>query len=143
MNKVVLYIVLLFLVACSTEPQPLQFGKDACHHCKMTLVDTKFGAEVVTTKGKVFKFDDVNCMVNFLNSGQLQDRDVAHSLVIDFSSPEKLIDTRYAFFLKSENIKSPMGSYIAAFETEQNFYSFKKEMGGIYLVWGELVTQYK
>lgn len=131
------------LLSCSTDPQPLLYGKDACHTCKMTLVDKKFGAEVVTQKGKVYKFDDVNCMINFLNSGYVDDRDIAHRLVINFNSPEKLIPIEHAFFLKSENIKSPMASQVAAFESKEDMDALKKELAGIYLVWGELVTQFK
>jgi copper chaperone NosL len=143
MKKLIAIIPIVILGACSTEPQPLQFGKDACHSCKMTLMDKRFGAEIVTTKGKVYKFDDVNCMVNFLNAGELTDRDVKHSLVVDFANPEKLIETRHAFFLRSENIKSPMASHVAAFETEVDFKANKNELKGIYLVWGELITQFK
>ena len=39
--------------------------KTPAYTCKMTLVDKKFGAEVVTKKGKVYKFDDLNCMIKF------------------------------------------------------------------------------
>ena len=142
--KLILASMLLFLMlACSTEPQPLVYGKDGCYACKMTLVDRKYGAEIVTTKGKVYKFDDVNCMVNYLHTGEIADRDVAHRLVIDFANPEKLIDTNHAFFLKSENLKSPMASQVAAFSTEQDLKKAKAELKGIYLVWGELVTQFK
>jgi len=134
---------LITLLACSTEPQPLLFGKDGCYACKMTLMDKKFGAEVVTKKGKVFKFDDVNCMINYLNSGAVEERDIAHRLVIDFAHPEKLIPVEHAFFLRSDNIKTPMASQVAAFESKEDFDVIKRELNGIYMVWGELVTQFK
>jgi copper chaperone NosL len=143
MRLIIVGILVMMMLACSTEPQPLVYGKDGCHACKMTLMDKKFGAEVVTTKGKVYKFDDVNCMLNFLHSGELGERDIAHRLVIDFANPEKLIDTSHAFFLKSNTIKSPMASQVAAFEREEDMKRVKEELGGIYLVWGELVTQFK
>jgi copper chaperone NosL len=131
------------LLSCSTEPQPLLYGKDGCHACKMTLVDKKFGSEVVTTKGKVYKFDDVNCMINFLNSGYIEERDIAHRLVIDLANPEKLIPVEHAFFLKSDNIKSPMASQVAAFQNKEDLDLAKKDLNGIYLVWGELITEFK
>lgn len=143
--KQLLYIlfIIVFVPACTVEPEAIQFGTDNCHHCKMTMMDTKFGAEVVTTKGKIYKFDDVNCMVNFLNSGALDDRDVSYKLVIDYSQPEKLIAAGEAFFIKSSEIKSPMGSQVAAFETDELKTKYKKEWNGIYLTWGELTTQFK
>lgn len=133
----------LFLASCTVEPEPLQYGQDACHTCKMTLMDRKFGAELVTTKGKVYKFDDVNCMLTFYHSGELEHRDFAYKLVTDFSHPAKLIEAADAFYLKSPAIKSPMASQIAAFQEKASMDEVKKEAKGIYLVWGELVTQFK
>jgi copper chaperone NosL len=131
------------LLSCRVEPEPLQYGEDACHTCKMTLIDKKFGAELVSTKGKVYKFDDVNCMVTFYNSGEIPTQDFAYRLVTDFSQPTKLIEATDAFYLKSPAIKTPMASQIAAFQQKQNMEDIKKEIKGIYLVWGELVTQFK
>ena len=141
--RIVFFALLTALFSCSTEPEPLQYGEDACHTCKMTLMDKKFGAELVSKKGKVFKFDDVNCMLTFYNSGEMPSSDFLHRLVIDFSQPEKLINAADAFYLKSPEIKSPMASQIAAFEQKEKMDEIKKQYKGIYLVWGELVTQFK
>lgn len=134
--------VILFL-SCSSEPEPLRYGKDACHLCKMTLMDKKFGGELVTEKGKVYKFDDVNCMINFLNSGYLKDETVAHKLIVDYQQQEKLISAEQAFYLKSDEIRSPMASEVAAFETEKDMLKYKTRLKAIYLSWGELTTQFK
>ncbi|HRI80568.1 MAG TPA: nitrous oxide reductase, partial [Cyclobacteriaceae bacterium] len=67
--RVIFVVLFLFMAACSTEPEPLQYGKDTCHTCKMTLMDNKFGAEIVTDKGKIYKFDDMSCFLNYYNSG--------------------------------------------------------------------------
>lgn len=129
----------LIITACSQNPEPIQFGKDGCHHCKMTLMDPKFGAEVVTAKGKVHKFDDINCMVNFINSQNLQREDLAHLLVIDLAQPRELIDARGAFFVKSENMNTPMGSGIVAFSTQADCEAFINEKGGNLMNWDEVV----
>ena len=136
-------VLILSLFSCKVEPEPLIYGEDACHHCKMTLMDRKFGAELVTRKGKVYKFDDINCMVQFFHSGGISQDQFAHKLVVDFSQPEKLISAGEAFYLKSAEIKSPMASQIAAFEKEASLNEVKSKWNGIYLVWGELVTQFK
>lgn len=141
--KILLAISLITLLSCSAEPEPLQYGEDACHHCKMTLVDKKFGGELVTRKGKVYKFDDVNCMLHFYNSGEVQPVEFAHTLVVDFSTPAALIEASNAFFLKSANIKSPMASHVAAFQQKKSMDDVKQDLKGIYLVWGEIVTQFK
>lgn len=135
--------IIFFTVACKVEPENIHYGTDGCHHCKMTLMDKRFGAEVVTAKGKVYKFDDVNCMMNYLSSGEVDERDIAFRLVIDYANPETLIDAREAFYLKSPQIKSPMASQVAAFSGKSTMEEFNTEWKGIYLTWGELVTQFK
>jgi copper chaperone NosL len=135
--------IFLFFISCSTEPEPLQYGTDICRFCKMTLMDKKFGAELVTTKGKVYKFDDLNCFLNFYNSGYEPEENFKHKLVVDFSAPAKLIDATNAFYIKSSEIRSPMNGQVAAFETKASMDIFKKQWKGIYLAWGEVVTQYK
>ena len=133
----------LIVASCSTEPETLVFGTDICHFCKMTLMDNKFGAELVTKKGKVYKFDDMNCFLNFYNSGYEDMTEVQHKLVIDYSNPGKLIDAANSFYIKSSEIRSPMNGQVAAFETKASMDTFKKQWKGIFLGWGEVVTQYK
>lgn len=136
-------LMALAMVSCAVEPEPLQFGKDACHTCKMTLMDHKFGAEIVTTKGKIYKFDDVNCMLSFYNSGEVAMESMKDVLIVDFSKTEKLIDARNALYVKAEAIKSPMASKVAAFESNADLLKMNTEWKGIQMSWGELQTQYK
>ncbi len=138
-----LFLVAVFFLSCSSEPEPLRYGKDACHTCKMTLMDKKFGAEIITAKGKVYTFDDANCMVNFINSDHLAEETITHKLIVDYSQPVKLIPAEEAFYLKSDKIRSPMASQVAAFETEQVMLKHKTKLKAVYLNWGELMTQFK
>jgi copper chaperone NosL len=133
----------LSLTSCKIEPEPLQYGKDGCHHCKMTLMDKKFGAEILTTKGKIYKFDDVNCMLNFYNSGEVSGENMKEVLIVDFSNPEKLINARNALYVKSDAIKSPMASNVAAFESNDDLKKMNTDWNGIPMSWGELQTQFK
>lgn len=146
-NKPAVSLILLFSVAsffaCSPKPEPIVYGSDMCYTCKMTIMDKHFGGEVVTRKGKVYKFDDINCMVNFLNSGYLDDREVAFRLVVDYAQPAKLVDATQAFYLKSGEIYTPMASQIAAFEYDSVYSEFKRKWNAIYLTWGELIAQFK
>jgi len=143
MKRLTVICLLVLLLACSSDPEPLVYGTDACHTCKMTLMDKKFGAEIVTQKGRVYKFDDVNCMLSFYNAPENDPEQFKHRLVVDFLQPGKLIPAGDAFFLKSSEIKSPMASQVAAFESEDSMKKMKQEWNGIYMVWGELVTQFK
>ena len=142
-NLILACIASFNFISCSTEPELLAFGTDSCHFCTMTLMDNKFGAELVTKKGKVYKFDDMNCFLSFYNSGYENVEDFQHKLVIDYSNPGKLMDATNGFYLKSEAIHSPMNGQVAAFESKASMDTFKKEWKAIYLAWGEVITQYK
>ncbi|MCW5911863.1 MAG: nitrous oxide reductase accessory protein NosL [Cyclobacteriaceae bacterium] len=131
------------MIGCTAKPEPLVFGRDACYTCKMTLMDRKFGAELVTQKGKVYKFDDLNCMLSFYNSGYEDVSDFKFIQVVDFANPEMLIDAHHAWYLKSDNIRTPMASEVAAFEQEEATRQYKKEWSGILMSWGEVQTQFK
>ena len=47
------------------KQEEINYGVDACAYCKMNIVDPKFGAELITKKGRVYKFDAIECMVNY------------------------------------------------------------------------------
>lgn len=138
------YILLLIgVIACEVKPRAINYGEDACHHCKMKLMDPHFGAEALTRKGKVYIFDDVNCLMNWKDQEKISEEELAEVLVTDYNQPETLIDATTAFYLKSPDFKTPMASGVAAFADYEALKAYKNKNGGIYLAWGELVTQFK
>lgn len=142
MHKIGTILLLCFsLLSCSVNPEPLVLGKDACYTCKMTFIDKKFGAEIVTKKGKVYKFDDLNCMLKFMDSKYESAENIALQLVVDFAQPEKLVNARQAFYSQSEQVKSPMSSHVAAFEKKEDLEGYNKEWSGVILTWEELLKQ--
>lgn len=143
MNKLLIIGFCLVFVACGVKPEPLQYGVDACYTCKMTLMDNKFGAELVTQKGKVYKFDDMNCMLDFYHSKYESSDELAYTLVINYDNPGQFIEARHALYAKSANIRTPMASGVAAFEDEMSYDKYNKDWKGIWLSWGEVQTQFK
>ena len=131
----------LMLLSCTTAPEPLQYGKDACHHCKMTIIDNKFGAEIVTTKGKIYKFDDLNCMAGFIKSGSVPEAGIAHCVVINFTTPGEFIDARSAVYIKAEAIKTPMASASAAFKDRDQADRENVIWHGSVFNWSEWISQ--
>lgn len=142
MKTLTSFILLLSLglISCSREPEPIIYGKDACEHCKMTIMDSKFGAEIVTSKGRIHKFDAIECMVDFLkdNPERINNSKDMH-LAIDVAAPGNLINARNAFFLKDEAFKSPMGGNLAAFNSRQLAENNLQTADGEVLTWEELL----
>lgn len=131
-------IAILFIAilsSCSSGPKPIEFGVDNCDFCKMTISDERYGAEIVTKKGRVYKFDDLYCIKNFLNEEVVKMEDVASKWVIDFSQPTVLITASESHFIENEQLKSPMGSNIASFAHADSAKNFQSYYSGSEIKW--------
>lgn len=111
--------MVLFLAGCTPKPEPIVTGKDLCTSCKMSIADARFAAEVLTKKGKVYKFDDVHCMAAFLQARAVELSAIHQTLVADYNEPQRFIEVGKAEFVIGSAIKSPMGGNAAAFVTAQ------------------------
>ena len=119
MKKLVGFLLVLnLLFSCSIEPSKIEYGKDACHYCKMTIVEETHAAQIVTKKGKPYKYDAIECLLNDFENRE--EKDIALFLVTDYLTPKKLIDAKTATYLISKNIKSPMGANLTAFTQKEN-----------------------
>jgi len=137
------FLTCVAFAGCKTEKEPIQYGKDACAHCKMLTMDPRFGAEIITEKGKIFKFDDINCLISFVNDPLNKSANVAETFVIDYSQPQTLIPAKDAFYVYSDLIKSPMASGVAAFATTESRYEQQQNWQGTELTWTELNSKFK
>ena len=132
-------IIMIACTSCSTGPQPIQFGKDACDFCKMTILDQRFGGEVITKKGKVYKFDDVHCITSFLRSGTTEKTNVAGIFLLDYSAKTKFIPASESFLLQSNDLHSPMGGNTAAFVNQANREQARQQVNGTNLQWNDII----
>ncbi|MCW5517176.1 nitrous oxide reductase accessory protein NosL [Muriicola sp. Z0-33] len=134
-------ILIGLLVSCKVSPQPITYGSDGCHFCSMTIVDRQHAAELVTEKGKVFKFDAVECMLNHLKD--VDNTTIAMFLVNDYDAPGELVDAAEANYLICDEIPSPMGEYLTAFGTKEGVEKAFKENGGETFTWPELKLRFE
>ena len=140
-QTIILLTLALVIIGCGSGPQPIDYGQDGCHFCKMTIVDKVHAAEVVTHKGKIYKFDATECMLNFMN--EFDTSQIKLYLSNDYTKPESLIDATQATFLISENIPSPMGAFLSAFENASDAQSTQAKKGGELYTWEELKTKFQ
>lgn len=132
-------LMLFGLQSCSSGPEPIRFGKDACHFCKMIISDQRFGAELITDKHKIYKFDDTHCIVSFLKAGELKQTQITDIYLVDYSQQGQLVKASESFLLQSDDLRSPMGGNVAAFTAEDSLLKFKQELNGTSVSWNELV----
>jgi len=125
------------LQGCSSGPQPIQYGQDNCGYCKMTFTDRRFGGEISTKKGKVFKFDDIHCLLESLKSGVPAPQDIGSIYLIDFEKGG-WINAEDAMLLQSAAFHSPMSGNIAAFASEEALHRSRQQNNGELKTWKEL-----
>ena len=140
-SRVAFCLALSLLSSCQVKVEDIRFGEDQCHFCKMVISDPKFGSELVTEKGKVYKFDAAECMVSYLKNASDIQQEYAFVTAVAYDTPHELHDVNELIFLISPEIPSPMGAFLSAYESEEVAYDKQKENGGSLYNWKEVLTQ--
>jgi copper chaperone NosL len=131
----------MILQSCSNSPEPLKLGTDNCYFCKMTISDARFGAEILTKKGKVYKFDDVHCILSYLKTNEIPAENIQEIYLTDFSGNHQLLSTKKILLLKSEALHSPMAGNVAAFDNTDSLKIIQQKFAGETVSWDALRAQ--
>lgn len=104
----------LFLISCQgsqlDRPPEIRYGEDACDECHMLINEARFASTIVTSQAQTRRFDDIGCMLIYLNKHQ---EDVVYFWVTDFNS-QKWHPAEDVVFVESDSIQTPMGFGIIA-----------------------------
>ncbi len=131
--------LLIFSCSCNTAPQPIKIGIDDCSFCKMIISDNRFGGEIITKKGKTYKFDDMHCLLSFKKSNTLNGEEIHHIYFVKFDSAHDLMEASKAYLFKSDELHTPMAGNIAAFSNEQSLNTTAQKFKGTAISWNDLV----
>lgn len=125
LNKSLILIapVLFMLGSCGKQLPEFYFGKENCEYCKMKMMDNKFGIAIQKDKGRVYKFDDLTCLKNYINTEKPM---IIKTYVVLYDKPGEVMEAGNSVYGKHERIKSPMNSGVAFFSS---IASFKKLFG--------------
>ncbi|HVW60553.1 MAG TPA: hypothetical protein VHC48_10970 [Puia sp.] len=134
----VFLLTTLIFTGCSTGPTPIQYGQDACDFCKMGFSDRRFGFELATTKGKLYKFDDFHCLKEYIKTLPDDKKDIASIYCIDFSGDGRMGLAEDSYFLQSPGFHSPMDGDIAAFLHRDSADKYQKQFQAKPITWKEL-----
>lgn len=138
-RKLLTFLLALSMTAgCSaqaTKPVEINENVDSCDICHMGIRDASLAAEVLID-GKPMKFDDIGCMVIYLQ----QHKNIDAAFVHAYDSKE-WIDFQKSYFVHDSSIESPMGYGIAAFLTKQAAEKFANKHGGQVFSADELLKQ--
>lgn len=135
-------LILMLGAGCSRAPQAIAYGTDPCEFCAMTISDDRYAAAVVTSKGRTYKFDSVECMVQAMMEGEeLAGVQIDAQYATSYPTRGELVGADGVFYLVSHNLPSPMGAGITAFANRDDAARMQKEKGGDVLDWPQ-VEQY-
>ncbi|MEC1718175.1 nitrous oxide reductase accessory protein NosL [Schinkia azotoformans] len=132
-----LFLLVLLLASCgqvgTIMPEAIDEEVDICEACTMMVQDNQYSAQIVTTNGKVFKFDDIGCMAMYINDnlpvGQLYAR--------DFYSHEWM-EVEQAYFVFTKDVETPMNYGFLAFSSKTNVEKFLAESSGQEMMWNQV-----
>lgn len=133
------FLLALLVAACGvTGPVPLAWNEATCTHCHMTLADQRFGAEIITTRGRALPFDDAGCAAKHLVTGETPANEVSSVWVIDYTRPDSLLAADSAVYVRSADFHTPMGSGVVAAPDSAAARQLATEHQGTVLTWREV-----
>ena len=131
-------LAFIFISSCSPKPEDIRYGEDACSFCQMGIVDKKFGCELVTDKSKIYKFDAVECLVNFINQEGFSSENMPYLLINTLDKPGQLLPVDQCLFIHSRKMPSPMGMFLNPVHNHDMAKEISKRNDGEILTWDEL-----
>lgn len=135
---ILFFIVVTIFVSCSKEPVPIRFNEDECAYCQMIISDQRYGTELITTKGKIYKYDSIECLAAYIIEEKKGAKNLQSIWTIDFKYPEKFIDATKAWYLQSDLLKSPMGLNLSSFTDKNAAENVKNVYPGELIRWDEV-----
>jgi len=103
----------------------------------MKIVDHTAGAEIITAKGKVYKFDDLVCLQTFINTESAIATQVKEVYLTDFMGSHQLVKAEDCILYKSEKLRTPMNGKIVALSKSDSLNQLLQEWGGEKINWSD------
>ncbi len=128
------------IISCSNyKVVPIKLNADNCDYCGMSIADGKFGAEIITAKGRPYKFDDIMCMVKYCKENETTK--IGAYYVHDFRKDNVLIPAKTTYFLSGNEIQSPMRGGIAAFSNQNESKELESKWHAKPVSWNEIISK--
>lgn len=129
------------VIACSSGPQPIAYGRDECVWCHMLISDQRYGAELVNAHGKALMFDSIECLVSYYESlGADRDAQARSLWVTDYVRPGTLISAGAAHFVHVEGPASPMGRGIFALASVEDAGRVEGRTSDAPMAWDDVLA---
>jgi nitrous oxide reductase accessory protein NosL len=114
-------------------PPSIMLGDSTCQECGMIISDERFATStiIVSERGdQPLLFDDFNCQIIFEH--KMPELEVVNRWSHDYAS-SRWIETNTGWFVHSMQIRSPMASGLAFFETRSEAESYAETLSAVVL----------
>lgn len=136
-SNLIAVFIALFLTSCNqSAPQPIKLNIDKCDYCSMTIADSRFGTELITKKGRCYKFDDLQCLLDYKKEKTSADIKIFYVNV--YQGNNQFIEASKAFYVHSESLRSPMNGNFAAFISQEKAIKFAADNNSLVQIWNEI-----
>lgn len=132
-------LLIVVMASCGSssnpeEPPDIRYGEDVCDRCMMIINEAKYAAAYVTSDGDVRRFDDIGGMSAHIDESP---EEIAVLWVHDYDT-EEWLKAEEAFYVGSEDLLTPMGFGIIAFDSRERAEEWASERSGTMLTYSDL-----
>ena len=114
-------------------PAPVRVGALRCPYCSMSVIDARFAAQQVTTGGRVYVYDAIECLVDHIAGHGGPVLAAGWCFVADHEASTRdeasLLSVHVAQLRHHPRLRTPMGGGLVAFASEQQADAFAAERG--------------
>ena len=134
MKKLLLFLISIFVLSgCgqdhSYEPVDINAEIDVCEICNMSIAAENFAAEVITNQGDIYKFDDISCMMEYLQEKSgVPAEEIAKRYVRDVNTGEwtELENAYHAYHI---DFWTPMANGVVTFKSKDDAERYINDEG--------------
>ena len=144
-RKLLTLAALVFvLAACGKgqteiEPPEIRYGETECLECRMIISDPRFAAgythAVNENRYESMPFDDIGDMLTY--AAKHPEHDITAHWVHDYET-EEWLKAETAIYIEDDNLHTPMGFGIIAFDSRERAESWSAERGGMLMTFSQL-----
>ncbi len=130
---IALMFAALVLAGCAAEEvyQPVEIDPevDVCDVCNMNIAHEFYATELIAKDGKVYKFDDLGCLMKFVNVEKTLSKDeIAKQYVRDVDTGE-WVELEDAYYVYYDEIWTPMAHGVISFKEKESAEKYIEKIG--------------
>ena len=131
----------LVLAACSRGPLPIAYGEEECGYCRMEVTDPRFGAQLVTARGKRHTFDSIECLADYVASAERRGP-AGLAWVADYLRPGVMLPAERARYVRLAGAAgSPMGQGLVAVASDSAAATLRGRADDATHAWRDIVSR--